>query len=44
MKTDVKEALLQPDSIAKEYVKLVQQDKSTWTHELDLRPFCEKFS
>jgi short-subunit dehydrogenase len=44
LKTTEKDALLQPDSIAKEYVKLVHQDKSTWTHELDLRPFCEKFS
>ena len=34
---------LDPDEIAAEYVKLVQQDRSAWTQELDLRPFSETF-
>ncbi|KAJ3329102.1 hypothetical protein HDU76_008647 [Blyttiomyces sp. JEL0837] len=31
------------DEIAKAYVYLHEQQKSCWTHELDLRPFSEKF-
>jgi len=34
---------LQPDCIANEYWHLINQDKSCWTLELDVRPFCEKF-
>jgi NAD(P)-dependent dehydrogenase (short-subunit alcohol dehydrogenase family) len=34
---------LDPDAIAEEYWRLVQQDRSTWTLELDLRPHVEKF-
>lgn len=37
------DGLLKPDAIAKEYLRIVQQEKSTWTQELDLRPFCEDF-
>ncbi|MCR9180653.1 MAG: SDR family oxidoreductase [Erythrobacteraceae bacterium] len=32
---------LQPDDIASAYWMLHQQPRSTWTHELDLRPFKE---
>jgi NAD(P)-dependent dehydrogenase (short-subunit alcohol dehydrogenase family) len=35
--------LLSPDAIAANYVMLHQQEKSAWTHELDLRPWGEKF-
>eukprot|EP00898_Chlorokybus_atmophyticus_P003861 jgi/Chlat1/4476/Chrsp29S04420 len=35
--------MLSPEAIAEEYWKLHTQDKSAWTQELDLRPYCEKF-
>jgi len=38
--TDVR---LDPDSIAKSYLHLVEQDNSAWTWELDLRPAHEKW-
>lgn len=34
---------LKPDDLAETYYHLAAQPKSTWTHELDLRPFSEKF-
>ncbi|KAF9032375.1 hypothetical protein BJ165DRAFT_1357934 [Panaeolus papilionaceus] len=34
---------LNPDSIAKSYLYLVNQDRSSWTWELDLRPAHEKW-
>ncbi|KAF9242319.1 hypothetical protein BU15DRAFT_72851 [Melanogaster broomeanus] len=38
--TDVR---LDPDSIAKSYLHLVEQDNSAWTWEIDLRPAHEKW-
>lgn len=38
-----RESLLDPDEIATSYLHLVQQDKTAWTLELDLRPFVEEF-
>jgi NAD(P)-dependent dehydrogenase (short-subunit alcohol dehydrogenase family) len=35
--------LLQPDAIAETYWHVHQQPRSAWTHELDLRPFKERF-
>jgi NAD(P)-dependent dehydrogenase (short-subunit alcohol dehydrogenase family) len=35
--------LLHPDAIAETYWHLHQQPRSAWTHELDLRPFKERF-
>ncbi len=35
--------LLSPHAIAANYVMLHQQEKSAWTHELDLRPWGERF-
>jgi NAD(P)-dependent dehydrogenase (short-subunit alcohol dehydrogenase family) len=32
-----------PDEIAKMYLVLHRQQRSAWTHELDLRPWSEKF-
>jgi NADP-dependent 3-hydroxy acid dehydrogenase YdfG len=35
--------LLKPSSIAETYWHLAHQDASCWTHEIDVRPFKEKF-
>jgi NAD(P)-dependent dehydrogenase (short-subunit alcohol dehydrogenase family) len=35
--------LLDPDEIAESYLHLVEQDRSSWTLELDLRPHVEEF-
>lgn len=37
------DAGLSPDAIAETYLHLVSQPRSAWTHEVDLRPFGEKF-
>lgn len=36
-----RDGLLVPDHIAETYVWLHRQHRSAWTHELDLRPWCE---
>jgi NAD(P)-dependent dehydrogenase (short-subunit alcohol dehydrogenase family) len=41
---DIKdEDMLKPDAIAETYWHLAHQDPSSWTQELDVRPFKEKF-
>jgi NADP-dependent 3-hydroxy acid dehydrogenase YdfG len=35
--------VLSPDAIAEAYVMLHKQKRSAWTHELDLRPWGEKW-
>jgi NAD(P)-dependent dehydrogenase (short-subunit alcohol dehydrogenase family) len=37
------EDMLKPSAIAETYWHLARQDRSSWTHELDVRPFKEKF-
>ncbi len=37
------DALLEPDAIAETYFQLHIQHRSAWAHEVDLRPWCEKF-
>lgn len=37
------ETFLDPDAIAETYWHLVEQDRSSWTLELDLRPHVEEF-
>jgi len=37
------DGLLNPDAIADGYLQLHLQHRSAWTHELDLRPWTEKF-
>jgi NAD(P)-dependent dehydrogenase (short-subunit alcohol dehydrogenase family) len=37
------DALMAPASIAETYWQLHQQTRDAWTHELDLRPFGERF-
>ena len=36
-----KDGILNPDAIAENYWQLHQQQRSAWTHELDLRPWME---
>ena len=37
------ETCIKPDEVARAYLNFVQQERSCWTHELDLRPYCEKW-
>jgi NAD(P)-dependent dehydrogenase (short-subunit alcohol dehydrogenase family) len=37
------DGLLRPDDIAESYWALHQQPRSAWTHEIDLRPWVEKW-
>ena len=37
------QACMSPRSLAAAYSMLIEQDRSAWTHELDLRPFRERF-
>lgn len=37
------DGLLNTDSIAETYFQLHQQQRSAWSHEVDVRPYCEKF-
>jgi NAD(P)-dependent dehydrogenase (short-subunit alcohol dehydrogenase family) len=39
----VADGVLSPDEIATNYVMLHMQQRSAWTHELDLRPWSETF-
>lgn len=36
-----KDGILKPEDIARNYVWLAKQQRSAWTHELDLRPWSE---
>jgi len=38
-----RDGILSPEAIAENYWLLHQQHRSAWTHELDLRPWMEKF-
>lgn len=40
---DAPHSLLDPDAIAASYLNLLQQPRSAWTQELELRPWVEKF-
>jgi len=43
MPADKPDSLLDPDAIAASYLHVLQQPRSAWTQELELRPFVEKF-
>jgi len=40
---DHPDSLLDPDAIAASYLHVLQQPRSAWTQELELRPWVEKF-
>ena len=40
---DRPDSMLDPNAIAKSYLMLVQQDRSAWSNELELRPWVETF-
>lgn len=40
---DRSDAMLDPDAIAATYLHVLQQPRSAWTHEVELRPWTEKF-
>jgi NAD(P)-dependent dehydrogenase (short-subunit alcohol dehydrogenase family) len=40
---DKPDSLLDPDAIAREYLHLLQQDRSAWSWEIEVRPWVEKF-
>jgi NAD(P)-dependent dehydrogenase (short-subunit alcohol dehydrogenase family) len=40
---DAPDSLLDPDAIAQTYLHVLQQPRSAWTHEVELRPWVEKF-
>ena len=39
-----KDGILQPEDIAENYWNLHSQNRSAWTHEMDLRPWMEKMA
>jgi NAD(P)-dependent dehydrogenase (short-subunit alcohol dehydrogenase family) len=40
---DKPDSLLDPDAIAQSYLQVLQQPRSTWSQEIELRPWVEKF-
>jgi NAD(P)-dependent dehydrogenase (short-subunit alcohol dehydrogenase family) len=40
---DAPDSLLDPDAIAASYLHVLQQPRSAWTCEIELRPWLEKF-
>jgi len=36
-------SLLDPDAIAENYLHVLRQPRSAWTHEIELRPWVERF-
>jgi hypothetical protein len=43
MSAQARDGLLIPDEVAENYVWLRRQHRSTWTHELDLRPWNDNW-
>jgi len=40
---DAPDSILDPDAIAQNYLNVLNQDRSAWTWEMELRPWVEKF-
>jgi NAD(P)-dependent dehydrogenase (short-subunit alcohol dehydrogenase family) len=43
MPADAPDSMLEPDAIAETYLHLVNQHRSAWTWEIELRPWVERF-
>ena len=41
--SDKPDTLLEPDAIATTYLDILRQPRSAWTHEIELRPWVERF-
>ncbi len=41
--SDAPDSTLDPDAIARTYLHVLQQDRSAWTWEVELRPWVERF-
>jgi len=41
--SDQPDSLLDPDAIAQTYIDVLAQPRSAWSHEIDLRPWTERF-
>jgi NAD(P)-dependent dehydrogenase (short-subunit alcohol dehydrogenase family) len=41
--TDKPDSTLDPDAIAQSYVDVLRQPRSAWSHEIELRPWVERF-
>ncbi|HEX3709178.1 MAG TPA: SDR family NAD(P)-dependent oxidoreductase [Pseudolabrys sp.] len=41
--SDKPDSLLDPDAIAETYLAVLNQPRSAWSHEIELRPWVEKF-
>ncbi len=42
-RNDSEDSMLDPDAIARSYLHVLQQDRSAWTWEVELRPWVERF-
>ncbi|MEM9012963.1 MAG: SDR family NAD(P)-dependent oxidoreductase [Pseudomonadota bacterium] len=40
---DAPGSMLDPDAIAETYLMLINQDRTTWTQEIEIRPWVERF-
>ena len=40
---DRPDSMLDPDAIAQNYLMLIRQNRSTWSEELSIRPWVERF-
>ena len=40
---DEPDSRLDPDAIAETYAQIIAQPRNAWTHEVDLRPWSERF-
>ena len=41
--SEIPDSVMQPNDMAENYLHLHRQPRNTWTHEIDLRPWVEKF-
>jgi short-subunit dehydrogenase len=40
---DAPDSMLDPNAIARNYLHVLEQDRSAWTWEVEMRPWVEKF-